>query len=405
MAPFTAGIYSISGAIDTNLSNNTFTTFNTICTSYDPNDKSVFPSGALAQGFLPASSNEPLSYQVRFQNTGTAPAANVIIADTLDSDLDISTLQIIGTSHAMVLDIVGNNILKFKFLGIILPDSTTDEPGSHGYVRYSIKRKAGTSPTAQINNTAHIYFDYNPAVVTNTVTNTYYEEPVVVSTSTIGNTLCNQTCGNGSVVVNAINGVAPYSYEVNPKCATTTVIGNAINNLLQGNYTIVGKDAIGNSFTEYISIAPPDPILVMTANTVPSGASITYAGGTAPTNVTWQPGNFTGTSINAVPAGTYTYTVTDAGTCSASGILQITAATSINGNAHQAIKVYPNPTQNKLYIDGTETMQGLTITDVMGKVIYRNTLNANSITIDVQQWARGAYFVKGKGFNVKVVLE
>ncbi|MFI5204688.1 MAG: T9SS type A sorting domain-containing protein, partial [Flavobacteriales bacterium] len=43
---------------------------------------------------------------------------------------------------------------------------------SHGWVTYRIKAKSGLANGTQIDNTAHIFFDYNPAVVTNTTLNT-----------------------------------------------------------------------------------------------------------------------------------------------------------------------------------------------------------------------------------------
>ncbi|MEO0076159.1 MAG: SdrD B-like domain-containing protein, partial [candidate division WOR-3 bacterium] len=49
--------------------------------SYDPNEKSVTPEGLITQ-------TTELEYFVRFQNVGTAPAIDIEITDTLDSDLD-----------------------------------------------------------------------------------------------------------------------------------------------------------------------------------------------------------------------------------------------------------------------------------------------------------------------------
>jgi hypothetical protein len=54
----------------------------------------------------------------------------------------------------------------------MLPDSGANEAASHGFVSYTIKPKAGLAEGAQIQNTAHIYFDFNTAIVTNTTENT-----------------------------------------------------------------------------------------------------------------------------------------------------------------------------------------------------------------------------------------
>jgi hypothetical protein len=64
------------------------------------------------------------------------------------------------------------NIVRFDYPNINLVDSTTNEPLSHGWVVYKVKPKAGLADGTQIKNTGHIFFDYNPAIVTNTTLNT-----------------------------------------------------------------------------------------------------------------------------------------------------------------------------------------------------------------------------------------
>ncbi|HWB64612.1 MAG TPA: T9SS type A sorting domain-containing protein, partial [Chitinophagales bacterium] len=152
-------------AADYNTSNNSAAYCLTIVNSEDPNEKEVYPSDTIntAQPWL--------TYTVRFQNTGTAPALNILVADTLDSHLDPSTFQLLAYSHKNLTQITGN-IVQFDFPNINLPDSTADEPNSHGYVQYKIKLKNNLPVGTTINNTAYIYFDFNSPVVTNTTTNT-----------------------------------------------------------------------------------------------------------------------------------------------------------------------------------------------------------------------------------------
>jgi hypothetical protein len=69
----------------------------------------------------------------------------------------------------MTWRLYGEGILEFFFDNINLPDSTSDEPGSHGFVQFSIRPKTGLAVGEVIENTAFIYFDFNEAVVTNTV--------------------------------------------------------------------------------------------------------------------------------------------------------------------------------------------------------------------------------------------
>jgi hypothetical protein len=128
--------------------------------------KEVYPLSA-----IDVDSSKWLSYTVHFQNTGTAPAENIYVADTLDTDIDAGSFQLLAYSHQPVVTIK-ENIVRFTFLLINLPDSNTNEPLSHGYVQYKVKLKDNLPVGTQIKNTAYIYFDFNSPVVTNTTTNT-----------------------------------------------------------------------------------------------------------------------------------------------------------------------------------------------------------------------------------------
>lgn len=138
--------------------------------SWDPNDKYVVPNEAGPQGaILP---NTPLTYTVRFQNTGSADAVNIYILDTLDADLDATTLEVVGFSHSMYWTLMTGNIVRFSFDNINLPDSNTNEQASHGYVMYRIHPKNNVLQLSEIKNSASIYFDFNPPVYTNQTLNT-----------------------------------------------------------------------------------------------------------------------------------------------------------------------------------------------------------------------------------------
>lgn len=162
---------SITGSsTDVYLGNNHENTCLFIGGPYDPNNKEVMPAGIGAAGNV--APETVFNYLVNFQNTGTAPAINVYIMDTLDSDLDMNTLQITGASHDMNPIFTGANIVRFDFPNINLIDSVANEPLSHGWVTYSVKAKSGLAHGTEITNTAHIYFDYNAPIVTNTTLNT-----------------------------------------------------------------------------------------------------------------------------------------------------------------------------------------------------------------------------------------
>jgi ELWxxDGT repeat protein len=140
-----------------------------ITCSYDPNDKEVFPAG-IGEEHLTLKGSW-LDYTIRFQNTGTDTAFNVVLRDTLDLNLDSKTFEILSNSHTMQARLK-EMALEFRFANILLPDSIVDEPGSHGFVRYRIKAKTGIAEKTVVENKAYIHFDSNPPIVTNTNLNT-----------------------------------------------------------------------------------------------------------------------------------------------------------------------------------------------------------------------------------------
>lgn len=144
--------------------NNIVIRCDTVVGSYDPNQKSVTPPG-------PISAGEHLEYLLEFENQGNDTAYNIHILDTLSDYLDINTLQVVGSTHAVsLLKYVGagKNILKFDFADIRLPDSSHHDY-CRGSVAFSINAKSTLALGTVIPNRVGIYFDTNPAIMTNTV--------------------------------------------------------------------------------------------------------------------------------------------------------------------------------------------------------------------------------------------
>lgn len=145
---------------------------NFLC-SYDPNDKMAQPIGPSIDSFSLLAN--PIDYTIRFQNMGNYQAFDVVIRDTIDEQLDLSTLEILSSSHEMLTNIKEDRSVTFSFQDINLPPESESEAGSQGYVKYRIKPIEGLADYSKIENTAHIYFDFNPAIQTNTVGNILVE--------------------------------------------------------------------------------------------------------------------------------------------------------------------------------------------------------------------------------------
>ncbi|MCB0642119.1 MAG: T9SS type A sorting domain-containing protein [Phaeodactylibacter sp.] len=138
--------------------------------SFDPNDKRAYP---FQEGDdYTVGPNETMRYQVRFQNTGTFTAFNVVVLDTISPLLDLSTFRMGTASHDYEVSIVDERTLRVAFPDINLPDSTSNEPASHGFFTYYIDQMPDLPDGALFTNTAGIYFDFNDPVITNTTRHT-----------------------------------------------------------------------------------------------------------------------------------------------------------------------------------------------------------------------------------------
>jgi uncharacterized repeat protein (TIGR01451 family) len=148
--------------------------------SYDPNDKTGYPYGVTEQRYIQP--DQHLQYVIRFQNTGTDTAFTVVIRDTLDIDLNIFTVTPGVSSHNYEFRMYGPRVLEWTFNNILLPDSTTNEPESNGFVTFQVQQVPNLAPGTEIKNAADIYFDFNDPIRTNTTIHRIYEGFVNVAT-------------------------------------------------------------------------------------------------------------------------------------------------------------------------------------------------------------------------------
>jgi SprB repeat len=139
-----------------------------IVAAYDPNDKLGLPLGYGPNNYI-----EPgtwIDYRIRFQNTGNDTAFAVVIRDTLSQWFDLSTLRPGASSHPYKFEFVGPQTIMFDFVGIMLPDSNVNLEGSQGFVNFNVRTLPTTPLETLIENSAAIYFDINPPIITNTTT-------------------------------------------------------------------------------------------------------------------------------------------------------------------------------------------------------------------------------------------
>ncbi len=153
--------------------NNTSYCSQIIIGAYDPNDKMEAHGERILHSTF--TSNDYLTYTIRFENTGSASAINVRVNDVLDAGVDETTVAMISASHSYIMDRTGNTI-NWLFDDILLPPSVADTNIGKGYITFKVKPKAGYAVGDIIPNTASIYFDFNPAIITNTFNTEFVQQ-------------------------------------------------------------------------------------------------------------------------------------------------------------------------------------------------------------------------------------
>lgn len=381
---------------DTNEDDNYFTLNQISQGSYDPNDKVVSPL-YLTQEFV--NDNEYLNYSIRFQNTGTDTAFTVIVRDTLDNFVNPNTIQFLSSSHSMTptlyYDVTNSKqIMEFKFLNILLPDSNVNEPKSHGFLSYRIKLIDGFSVGDAAYNTADIYFDYNEPIITNTTESK-------ISQITLNETLTNLNCFNecdGEIQLNTSGGIGPYNYSWSSQTDGT--------NLCPGEYSVLVKDQVGNMKIAQYTIENAISILNSVTSTNASNTGVDN--GSIDITTTGGAGNFqysidggqtytSNSSFTDLETGSYDICSKDQNNCVACDTT-IVISEGIAGameNADQVISIYPNPTSGDFNINFEgNNINRIDIINVIGEVVFSENIDENINQLRIQTLSKGVYMIK-----------
>ena len=229
--------------------------------------------------------------------------------------------------------------------------------------------------------------------------------PTITTSVSPGATVCLGT----PITLNA-GGAITYTWSngVIDGIALTPTVAGAM------NYSVTGTDLNGciNYATQNVTINSLPNIMISTSNTllcVGQTASLTASGASS---YTW---NTTGTtSVIAVsPITTTNYTVTGVDGNGCLNTATITQSVSVCNDiqtiiSNETISTYPNPTNGIATIEINATFN-LIIMDVLGKVVYNQTLNKGKHIINLSNYANGLYFVRatsnGKVNTTRLIKE
>jgi hypothetical protein len=375
-------------------------------TSLDPNDK-LGPQGVGVQAYV--SGNKPLPYSVYFDNqpTAAAPAQAVTVTDTLDPNLNPSTLtlgpitfpnQVVSppsiplfvspftttvdlrpTTNLLVQVTASFNTstatLTEAFQSL---DPTTNKPptdptvgflppGAEGSVFFTVLPKTTVTTGTVIQNTATVVFDANAPINTPTWTNTIDNTPPASHVSALpaqsGSIFSVQWSGTdtGSGLGNFTVYVSDNGGSFTPWLTQTTATSRSYNGQVGHSYRFysIAQDLVGNM--EPAKTSAEATTQVTQASPVPSGEMLVTASGLAYSRVT-QTFNGTVTIQNigssaiygpfevvftAVTGGVTLATAT--GTYNGSAYLSVPGVTSLAPGQSSTVNVqFKNPSNAKI---------------------------------------------------------
>ncbi|MGV3631828.1 MAG: DUF7619 domain-containing protein [Bacteroidota bacterium] len=352
-----------------------------ISCAYDPNDKLlVTPQSCGPENNIPK--DETLIYRVRFQNTGNAPATNVIIQDQLDEHLDLSGFHVLASSHTVTgVDVLPDNNLLIKFENIQLPSAGNNEEASHGYVIFGINPLANVTEGTVVENTASIFFDLNSAIVTNTTMNTLREFPYPDADFTFG-----RSC---DVLA------ASYDFEYSGETPDgATYLWNFGPNASPSASTQQNPDHIlfSASGTQQISLTVTRHGCTKTIVLPVDVSSPVGCNGSKKKVKLCKNGTEVCVSINAAAS-----MIANAGFCVGDckdAKHDKSIVTDLSEQTFDEISLFPNPGNGSFHVvhSGPEIPVSVTVTNSLGEIVLTKYVDQSSYTVDLTQEANGVYF-------------
>jgi hypothetical protein len=377
----TASANLVSGT-DENPADNTALFEQEIIGAYDPNDKWVNTPQINIETIDPTQPLD-LTYRVRFQNTGTAPAVNVRVEDILEEDLDPSTFQLLSSTHEVFYQIEGNQI-NFFFDNIMLPDSTSDPEGSIGTFFFRIKSNGNHSLESSIDNQVSIFFDFNEPIITNVASTIFYNCPVV-NISGEGVDLC---AGEELELSAVVSNNTSIQWLINEE-----VVSSSNNYLFSfdepNDYSVLvvaeNEYCIDEDELEITVNENPEVTLVLDGSTLIATEGFASYQWTLNGNIIEGEN---GNTLSSPAIGNYVVSVTNEFGCTdESDVVEVVIG--INELNNSPVVLWPNPAKDILNIQ-SDYRGVATIVDMQGKQVMSITLNGQA-TLDLSGLSSGVY--------------
>ncbi len=259
-------------------------------------------------------------------------------------------------------------------------------------------------PNASINAGGPLTFCQGGSVNLTATGGTAYSWSTGANTAALAAT----TSGNYVVTVTAANGCT------DTEQATVTV--NAVpsaNVVMDGNSVLCPGETLtlaaapGNTYA-WTTGASTSEITVSTAGTY--GVTVTSSNGCSANsgNIIISSGQSTSSTLDVTALdayilngveyttpGTYTQVIQNEAGCDSTITLNLTLTVGIDDLNAVVYEVYPNPTADQFTIDASQAVNGaFSIQDAQGKIVKEGLMTGVSTTVDINEVARGIYFLR-----------
>lgn len=234
--------------------------------------------------------------------------------------------------------------------------------------------------------------------------------PIQIQESVIRSLTCFGT-NDGSIRVQLQGGMPPYRLLWQSSDIGNNYINGDtmfIDKLRAGNYQLMVTDSVACRRTFNFNVTSPD-ILELVGNATPSpreqalgNVQVTVKGGTAPYRYAWSVGGSPNTpSLNNLPIGIYTVTVTDVRGCSASISMEVkedTGTATKTVTPTLAFTLQPNPTDGQIYLLLPEDnlVEEIHLYSNLGQWLHRWKVPSNQsvISLDIGNFSAGIYWLQ-----------